>query len=125
MPPPPGSGRERSSRNSDSSSVFSPKTPHLSTGDSISDKKNFTFSQDFNISHEDHNSEDWFNSTGTINIFEEPAPLPLLEPTTKDDKHEKAKQEIMSQFDVFTELDPLGNHLTRIFHYFACCLFLL
>lgn len=109
LPPPPGSGRDRSSRNSDSSSVFSPKTPHTNTGDSISDKKNFTFSQDFSTSHEDHSSGDWFAPSANINIFTEPSTLPVLEPT-KDEKHEKAKQEIMSQFDVFTELDPLGNY---------------
>ncbi|KAJ8910787.1 hypothetical protein NQ315_015128 [Exocentrus adspersus] len=28
---------------------------------------------------------------------------------TKDEKHEQTKQEILSQFDVFTELDPLGT----------------
>lgn len=116
MPPPPCSGRDRSSRNSESSSVFSPKTPHLSTGDSTSDKKNFTFSQDFSSSHEDHSSGDWFTPSGPINIFEESSPLPVLEPS-KDEKHEKAKQEIMSQFDVFTDLDPLGNFL-RYPHYF-------
>lgn len=115
MPPPPGSGRDRASRNSDSSSVFSPKTPHLSTGDSVSEKKNFSFSQDFSSSHEDHSSGDWFTPSGTINIFEEPAALPVLEPTTKDEKHEKAKQEIMSQFDVFTELDPLGIFFIKSF----------
>lgn len=109
MPPPPGSGRDRSSRNSDSSSVFSPKTPHLSTADSVRDGKNFSFSQDISSSHEDHSSGDWF-TPGNASIFEEPPSLPILEPT-KDEKHEKAKQEIMSQFDVFTELDPLGNYI--------------
>ncbi|KAJ8962804.1 hypothetical protein NQ318_001203 [Aromia moschata] len=108
LPPPPSSGRERSSRTSDSGSLFSPKTPQ--TGASVdtvgSDKKkDFSFSQDFSSSHDEPSSGDWITSSAGNNIFEEP-PLPVKEPT-KDEKHEQAKKEILSQFDVFTELDPL------------------
>ncbi|KAJ8972313.1 hypothetical protein NQ314_000228 [Rhamnusium bicolor] len=110
LPPPPSSGRERSSRTSESSSLFSPKTPHTgaSVDTSSSDKKkDFSFSHDFNSSHEEPSSGDWFTPSAGNSIFEEP-PLPIQEPT-KDEKHEQTKQEILSQFDVFTELDPLGT----------------
>lgn len=70
-------------------------------------KKDFSFSHDFNSSHEEPSSGDWFTPSGGNSIFEEP-PLPIQEPT-KDEKHEQTKQEILSQFDVFTELDPLGK----------------
>ncbi|CAH1163912.1 unnamed protein product [Phaedon cochleariae] len=109
LPPPPSSGRERSSRTSETSSLFSPKTPH--TGATIntedSDKKNgFSFSQDFNSSHEvsEPSSGDWFTPSAGNSIFEDTSPVPE---SMKDEKHEQAKKEIMSQFDVFTELDPL------------------
>ncbi|RZC36376.1 disabled, partial [Asbolus verrucosus] len=50
-------------------------------------------------------NEDWFTPSATVSgIFEEP---PLVPEPTKDEKHEMTKQEILSQFDVFTELDPL------------------
>ncbi|KAG5897297.1 hypothetical protein JTB14_011462 [Gonioctena quinquepunctata] len=107
LPPPPSSGKERSSRTSESSSLFSPKTPHTNaTVDTSSSekKKDFSFSHDFNSSHEEPSSGDWFTPSGGNSIFEDPSPLP--EPP-KDEKHEQTKQEILSQFDVFTELDPL------------------
>lgn len=112
MPPPPSSGRERSSRTSDSSSLFSPKTPHIghstdgTASDVLANKKDFNFSQDFNSSHEEPSSGDWFTPSAGNSLFEEPS---SLQEATKDEKHERAKQEILSQFDVFTELDPLGN----------------
>ncbi|ENN72743.1 hypothetical protein YQE_10548, partial [Dendroctonus ponderosae] len=68
--------------------------------------KDFSFSHDFSTSHDEHTSGDWFNPSFDSNIFEEPTALVAAEPL-KDEKHEAAKQEIMSQFDVFTELDPL------------------
>ncbi|KAF7277837.1 hypothetical protein GWI33_009095 [Rhynchophorus ferrugineus] len=116
LPPPPSSTRERSSRTSDSS-ILSTKTPPNTAAsvDSGTDSlfssktnKEFTFSQDFNSSHEEPSSGDWFTPSFGNRIFEEPAPLVTTE-SVKDEKHEAAKQEIMSQFDVFTELDPLGT----------------
>ncbi|XP_018579344.1 protein disabled isoform X2 [Anoplophora glabripennis] len=105
LPPPPSSGRERSSRTSDSSSLFSPKTPHTASSADHDKKKDFSFSHEFNSSHEEPSSGDWFTPLEGNSIFEE-SPLPIQEPT-KDEKHEQTKQEILSQFDVFTELDPL------------------
>ncbi|CAH0552143.1 unnamed protein product [Brassicogethes aeneus] len=103
--PPPPSGRERASRASESSSVFSPKTPNTAdsanlTSRSGHSRKDFSFSHDF-VSSREETSGDWF--TPSNSIFEEA----LIAEPTKDEKHELAKQEILSQFDVFTELDPL------------------
>ncbi|KAH1001073.1 hypothetical protein HUJ04_013332 [Dendroctonus ponderosae] len=116
LPPPPSSGRDRSSRTSEGSSTMSAtKTPPNTAAsvDSASDSlfsgksnKDFSFSHDFSTSHDEHTSGDWFNPSFDSNIFEEPTALVAAEPL-KDEKHEAAKQEIMSQFDVFTELDPL------------------
>ncbi|KAH1001097.1 hypothetical protein HUJ04_013353 [Dendroctonus ponderosae] len=118
LPPPPSSGRDRSSRTSEGSSTMSAtKTPPNTAAsvDSASDSlfsgksnKDFSFSHDFSTSHDEHTSGDWFNPSFDSNIFEEPTALVAAEPL-KDEKHEAAKQEIMSQFDVFTELDPLGE----------------
>ncbi|XP_074037034.1 DAB adaptor protein isoform X3 [Leptinotarsa decemlineata] len=107
LPPPPSSGKERASRTSESSSIFSPKTPHTGASMDTDKKKDFSFSHEFNSSHEEPSSGDWFTPSAGNSIFEDPSPLPS-EPT-KDDKHEQTKQEILSQFDVFTELDPLGT----------------
>ncbi|CAH1954612.1 unnamed protein product [Acanthoscelides obtectus] len=108
LPPPPPSNRERSSRTSESSSIFSPKPSHKSSTSTIepSSIREFTFSHEFESSHEEPSSGDWFAPSAGNSIFEEPSPLPVTEPT-KDEKHEQTKQEILSQFDVFTELDPL------------------
>lgn len=72
--------------------------------------KEFLFSQDFNSSHEEPTSGDWFTPTRGNSLFEEPA----LVPEPVKDQHELKKQEILSQFDVFTDLDPLGE-FTRSF----------
>ncbi|KAL1501097.1 hypothetical protein ABEB36_006485 [Hypothenemus hampei] len=116
LPPPPPSNRDRSSRLSESSIT---KTPPPNTGPSVDSAseslfssktaKEFTFSsRELNSSHED--SSDWFNTSFPSNtIFEDTAPLPHHTDPVKDEKHEVVKQEIMSQFDVFTELDPLGT----------------
>lgn len=64
------------------------------------------FSHDFNTSHDQTTKGDWFNSSSDANGLEKPFFVP--EPT-KEEKHEKAKLEILSQFDVFTDLDPLGK----------------
>lgn len=61
--------------------------------------------------HQETN-DDWFTQS-TKSIFEEP---PLVPEPTKDEKHEMTKQEILSQFDVFTELDPLGKRIFIIFN---------
>ncbi|XP_068894247.1 protein disabled isoform X8 [Tenebrio molitor] len=118
LPPPPPSGRDRSNRTSESSNVFSPRTPHTvsSLDASCADpslissretkNKKEVFAPDLSSSRQESNSNDWFNQSTTKNIFEEPTLVP--EPT-KDEKHEMTKQEILSQFDVFTELDPLGT----------------
>lgn len=116
LPPPPSSGRERSSRTSDSSSILSTKTPPNTAAsvDSASDSlfsstanKEFSFSREYNSSHEEPSSGDWFNPSFGNNIFEEPSSIVPATESVKDEKHEAAKQEIMAQFDVFTELDPL------------------
>ncbi|XP_072389081.1 protein disabled isoform X3 [Diabrotica undecimpunctata] len=106
LPPPPSSGRERSNRISETSSIFSPKTPHTGTTLDSEKKKDFSFSHDLSSSHDEPSSGDWFTPSAGNSIFEDSTSLP--EPS-KDEKHEQAKQEIMSQFDVFTELDPLGT----------------
>ncbi|XP_049817502.1 protein disabled isoform X2 [Aethina tumida] len=107
LPPPPSSGRERSSRTSESSSVFSPKTPHTSTSETPNQISISSYSRaksDFSFSQDEPGSGDWF-TPGANSLFEDS----LLPEPTKDERHEIAKQEIMSQFDVFTELDPLGT----------------
>nr|CAH7729167.1 unnamed protein product [Callosobruchus chinensis] len=107
LPPPPPSNRDRSSRTSESSSIFSPKISHTgSTSTAEPTKRDFTFSNEFESSHEEPSSGDWFTPSAGNSIFEESAPLSVAEPT-KDEKHEQTKLEILSQFDVFTELDPL------------------
>lgn len=103
LPPPPSSGRERSNRVSETGSVFSPKTPHTGTTIDSDKKKDFSFSHDLSSSHDEPSSGDWFTPSAGNSIFEDSAPP---EPS-KDEKHEQTKQEILSQFDVFTELDPL------------------
>ncbi|VEN49122.1 unnamed protein product [Callosobruchus maculatus] len=110
LPPPPPSNRDRSSRTSESSSIFSPKTSHTGSTSTVepTSKRDFTFSHEFESSHEEPSSGDWFTPSAGNSIFEESATLPVAEPT-KDEKHEQTKQEILSQFDVFTELDPLGT----------------
>ncbi|XP_044264647.1 protein disabled isoform X2 [Tribolium madens] len=101
LPPPPSSGRERSSRSSDSSSVFSPRTPHTASCDNSLIK-----SRDDKVKKDAFpQQDDWFTQPAK-SIFKEP---PLVPEPTKDEKHEMTKQEILSQFDVFTELDPLGT----------------
>ncbi|XP_008195099.1 protein disabled isoform X2 [Tribolium castaneum] len=107
LPPPPSSGRERSSRSSDSSSVFSPRTPHTATSLDASCDNSLIKSRDEKIKKDafPHHDDDWFTQS-TKSIFKEP---PLVPEPTKDEKHEMTKQEILSQFDVFTELDPLGT----------------
>ncbi|KAJ8972880.1 hypothetical protein NQ317_015785 [Molorchus minor] len=109
LPPPPSSGRERSNRTSDSSSFFSPKTPHTASVETVSSdkKKDFSFSQDFSSSHEESSSSDWITSSTGNSIFKEAA-LSVQE-TTKDEKHEQTKKEILSQFDVFTEVRSFGS----------------
>ncbi|XP_063921496.1 protein disabled isoform X4 [Zophobas morio] len=117
LPPPPSSGRERSSRTSETSSLFSPRTPRTGGSlDTSSDTSLFNsrdgkskkdiFAHELSSSQPESTSEDWFTQSGGKSIFEEP---PLVPEPTKDEKHEMTKQEILSQFDVFTELDPLGS----------------
>ncbi|XP_063921494.1 protein disabled isoform X2 [Zophobas morio] len=117
LPPPPSSGRERSSRTSETSSLFSPRTPRTGGSlDTSSDTSLFNsrdgkskkdiFAHELSSSQPESTSEDWFTQSGGKSIFEEP---PLVPEPTKDEKHEMTKQEILSQFDVFTELDPLGT----------------
>lgn len=113
--PPPPSGKDRSSRTSETSSVLSEKVP-ISSGESEASAidnslfkdtkagKIFNFSHEFNTSGEDRSSGDWCTPPHTNSILEEP---PLV-PESSSDLHETRKQEILSQFDVFTELDPLG-----------------
>jgi hypothetical protein len=79
--------------------------PSLISSRETKNKKE-VFAPDLSSSRQESNSNDWFNQSTTKNIFEEPTLVP--EPT-KDEKHEMTKQEILSQFDVFTELDPLGK----------------
>ncbi|XP_045476508.1 protein disabled isoform X2 [Harmonia axyridis] len=119
LPPPPSSGKERGSRTSDSSNLFSPKTPH--TGDSLATSSgldtysfqsmpaaDFKFSRDFSSSHEEPSSGEWF--TPSNSLFEETTLLSdTAQKTAKDEKLEQTKKEILSQFDVFTDLDPLGT----------------
>ncbi|XP_017777632.1 PREDICTED: protein disabled isoform X2 [Nicrophorus vespilloides] len=112
--PPPPSGRERANRSSESSSLFSPKTGADSTSANdlfgsrnLGTPKEFTFNE-FNSSHDEPSSGDWFTPSGGNSLFED-APPPTTEQQPSKDQHETVKQEIMSQFDVFTELDPLGT----------------
>lgn len=66
-------------------------------------QREFTFSQDF---HSDEpSSGDWYTPSAGNSLFEEP---PLV-PEPPKDQHEAKKKEILSQFDVFTDLDPLGK----------------
>ena len=116
MPPPPSSGKDRTNRSSESGSLFSPKTPHtLSNADQISDTsllaspKEANFCNEFNTSYDEtSNSTEWFSPPSTTKVFDQPSVMVAEQPK---DEHEKKKQEILSQFDVFTELDPLGIHL--------------
>lgn len=115
--PPPPSSRDRSSRNPDASSAHQTKTPHSATSVAASDDTSFhrtvfNFSHDFNTSGENTSSSDWFTPPPTIEIQKSAVP-------TAADQHEAIKQEILSQFDVFTELDPLGLSLIHV------CLFVL
>lgn len=66
--------------------------------------KTFDFPQDFVIS-EDRGKGDWFTTPpqGGVAMREEQQAKMTV------DQHEIKKQEILSQFDVFTELDPLGT----------------
>lgn len=122
MPPPPSSTRDRTSRaqSETSSSLFSPKTPK--TGDSTAtDTQNL-----FKISQEDTASCDWFTPTGSDSLFDDVPPTSTTTTTTttntttsttttesqqKDPEPSlpESKSSILSQFDVFTELDPLGT----------------
>ncbi|CAG9863532.1 unnamed protein product [Phyllotreta striolata] len=108
LPPPPSTGRERSSRGtSESGSVFSPKTPRTGKAPTRERKKDFSFSSDLSGSRDDEGS-DWFAvASGDDGVSQE-----LAKPS-RDEKHERAKREILSQFDVFTELDPLGTGRVR------------
>ncbi|XP_031327904.1 protein disabled isoform X5 [Photinus pyralis] len=117
--PPPPSTRERSSRTSESSSVFSPKTPR--TGGSIegsnaadsvfNSERNFNFTHELSSCHDEPLSGDWFTPIAIDKVFDE---LSLVPEPSKELQHELAKQEILSQFDVFTELDPLGRSTGKI-----------
>lgn len=104
--PPPPSARDRQRQVSETSSaLFSPKTPK--TGDSTS-----TEAQNlFKVSQEDSASCDWFTPTGSDSLFEDPPQT--TEEVQKEQPTETTPQEtnasILSQFDVFTELDPLGT----------------
>lgn len=107
---------------SESSSIFSPKTPHtgisidssandssiVNTSRDLNTPKEFTFSQDFQS--DEHSSGDWFTPSAGNSLFEEP---PLV-PEQSKDQHEAKKKEILSQFDVFTDLDPLGEIITLL-----------
>ncbi|XP_056645938.1 protein disabled isoform X2 [Diorhabda sublineata] len=106
LPPPPSTGRERTSRVSETSSIFSPKTPHTGTTIDSDKKKDFSFTQDLSSSHDEPSSGDWFTPSAGNSIFEDST---SIQEPSKDEKHEQTKQEILSQFDVFTELDPLGT----------------
>ncbi|GJQ66151.1 Dab [Trypoxylus dichotomus] len=117
LPPPPSSGKERSSRTSESCSLFSPKTPltggsvDISGIDSslIYTSKDINLSHDFNLSHDEPSSGDWFTPPASNNFFEEQPLAPEQTKANNQDQHEKKKQEILSHFDVFTDLDPLGT----------------
>lgn len=86
-------------------SLDSTSDPHFSS----KTNKEFTFSsRELSSSHEESGGADWFPPSFGNSLFEEPSSIVLPE-LAKDEKHEAAKQEIMSQFDVFTELDPLGK----------------
>lgn len=116
--PPPPSGKERSNRISESSSLFSPKTPQ--TGGSVDiagmdsssllyTPKDNNLSHDVGIPHDEPNSGDWFTPPASSSFFEnQPLPHEQAKPNNQN-QHEKKKQEILSHFDVFTDLDPLGN----------------
>lgn len=68
-------------------------------------------SHDFSLSHDEPSSGDWFTPPAS-NCFFEDQPLAAGQTKTNNqDQHEKKKQEILSHFDVFTDLDPLGNDI--------------
>lgn len=99
LPPPPSSrdrtrvcsSEAKATENFESSDTSFFRDPKAS--------KIFDFQSDFSGSLDEQKSE-WF---ATPPAREEPSSAP---PT---DQHEAKKQEILSQFDVFTELDPLGT----------------
>ncbi|KAK9880484.1 hypothetical protein WA026_011729 [Henosepilachna vigintioctopunctata] len=116
LPPPPSLGKERSSRTSDCNSIFSPKTPHICENFTAAcgidsypfaslPKTEFKFSRDFSTSHEEASSGEWF--TPSNSLLEESSESTQKVLDEKEDKLERTKKEILSQFDVFTELDPL------------------
>ncbi|KRT85692.1 hypothetical protein AMK59_1078, partial [Oryctes borbonicus] len=115
LPPPPSSGKERSSRASESSSLFSPKTPQTGGSVDISGidssllytSKDANLSHNFNLSHDEPSSGDWFTPPASNNFFEDQPLAPEQTKVNNQDQHEKKKQEILSHFDVFTDLDPL------------------
>lgn len=87
---------------SESSGKFSPKTPHTaSTVDTTLDRS---------AARDGPESNGWFTPSVGDKPFEEPPLLP--DQPSKDRQHEQLKHEIMAQFDVFTELDPLGTMLS-------------
>lgn len=116
--PPPPSSRERQSRTASdtSGSLFSPKTPK--TGGSIETSSQETTNL-FKTSHDEPSSCDWFTPTGGADsLFEDgPASAVSTETGGKDadtgaagtGSLKESNASILSQFDVFTELDPLGT----------------
>lgn len=73
------------------------------------------FSHEFNSSHDEPSSGDWFTPPPGNSLLEESS---ALVPEPQKDQHEIAKQEILSQFDVFTELDPLGMGMLYFLNFF-------
>nr|XP_022904079.1 protein disabled isoform X2 [Onthophagus taurus] len=115
LPPPPSSGKDRANRSSDSSSLFSPKTPHTAGSlDTLAESsvKEPNLSHDFSLNDEP-SSGDWFTPPAGNSLFEEPPLAPEPAKSANQDQHEKKKQDILSQFDVFTDLDPLGTGKLR------------
>lgn len=95
--------------------MFSPKTPQTGGSVDISGIESpsllYTSKEhELSMSHDEPSSGDWFTPPASNTFFEEQPLAPEQTKPNNQDQHEKKKQEILSHFDVFTDLDPLGNN---------------
>ncbi|XP_025830204.1 protein disabled [Agrilus planipennis] len=120
LPPPPG--RERSYRAADATGNSSSKAQTMTINKGspsqmlslLQSSDELTLIKSHNESHVETVAEDWFISsvTGTATTKDSLTQSPLqkdLSTTLQSERQEK--QDVLKQFDVFTELDPLGKSL--------------
>ncbi|XP_044738255.1 protein disabled isoform X2 [Chrysoperla carnea] len=104
--PPPPSAKERSNRvASESGSIFSPRPGLLSASSDTS-------RQDSSMFDSPTDNSEWFSAGSFTNDDCGPASATSTtneSATEQASKHEETKNQILAQFDVFTELDPLGT----------------